>query len=40
MKKYLSVGCGKLHEKTTEEIEWTNLDKFENQKKLNEFMRV
>lgn len=29
MKKHISVGCGKLHEKTTNEIEWINLDMFE-----------
>ncbi len=28
MKKHLSIGCGKLHEKSTEEIQWINLDKF------------
>ena len=30
MKKYLSIGCGKLHEKSIEEVEWVNLDKSSN----------
>ncbi len=27
-KQHLSVGCGKLHEISTDEIQWTNLDQF------------
>ncbi len=27
-KQHLSVGCGKLHENSTDEIQWTNLDQF------------
>lgn len=28
MLKYINVGCGKLQEKSTDEIEWINVDQF------------
>lgn len=32
MLKYINVGCGKLQEKSTPEIEWINVDQFEEVK--------
>ena len=29
MKKHLNVGCGRNQAESTEEIEWVNLDQFE-----------
>ena len=29
MKKYLNVGCGRNQAESTEQIEWVNLDQFE-----------